>query len=100
MKQYFVYILASHKCGTLYTGITNDLIRRVSEHKGGVIKGFTNYYRVNQLVYFEETLDVNVAIAREKQLKRWCRAWKIKLIEEINPEWKDLYSDLVSDSKI
>lgn len=96
MKTYYIYVLASHKCGTLYVGITNDLIRRVIEHKSGIIQGFTKRYHVNQLVYFEDTTDVDVAITREKQLKRWCRAWKIELIEKSNPEWKDLYTELVN----
>jgi putative endonuclease len=96
MRTYYVYVLASHKCATLYVGITNDPIRRVYEHKSGKIQGFTKYYHVNQLVYFEDTTDVDVAITREKQLKRWRRAWKIDLIEKNNPEWKDLFTELVS----
>jgi putative endonuclease len=95
MKYYYVYILASHKCGTLYVGITNDLIRRVEEHKNGIIKGFTKQYSVKELVYFEDTTDVFGAIEREKQIKKWNRSWKIKLIEENNPEWKDLYPTLI-----
>jgi putative endonuclease len=95
MNTYYVYILASHKCGTLYVGITNDLIRRVYEHKYDMIPGFTKRYHINQLVYFEDTPDVSSAIAREKLLKKWCRAWKIELIERDNPQWKDLYSELV-----
>jgi putative endonuclease len=94
---YYVYILANHKCGTLYTGVTNNLYRRITEHKKGIIRGFTCRYNVNQLVYFEETNDVTCALAREKQIKNWNRSWKIKLIEANNPEWKDLYSDLMAE---
>lgn len=91
---YFVYILASQKNGTLYIGITNDLQRRIYEHKHNLVKGFTSKYSVHVLVYFETTVDIKSALEREKQLKKWNRAWKIELIEETNPEWKDLYSDL------
>ena len=89
MKQYFVYILAS-KSRTLYIGITNNLHRRLYEHKHGLIQGFTAKYNVNRLVYYEYTEDVNAAIAREKELKGWLRAKKIGLIESINPAWDDL----------
>ena len=95
MKTYYVYILASKRNGTLYTGITNDLARRVIEHKSGLIKGFTKKYSVNKLVYFESTNDVNAAILREKRLKKWKRQWKIELIEKSNPDWKDLSKDLL-----
>ncbi len=77
MKTYYVYILASKRNGTLYRGVTNDLVRRVYEHKSGLIKGFTKRYSVNKLVYFESTNDVNAAILREKRLKKWKRQWKI-----------------------
>jgi putative endonuclease len=97
MKTYYVYILANHKCGTLYVGVTNDLIRRVQEHKSGIIQGFTKRYRIDQLVYFEDTPEVDIAITREKQLKKWSRAWKIELIEQNNPQWLDLYPDLVAE---
>lgn len=90
MKQYYVYILASKPLGTLYIGITNDLARRVYEHQNGIIEGFTKKYGVHQLVYFETTESVEVAIVREKQLKKWNRAWKIRLIEKDNPYWQDL----------
>ena len=93
--QYFVYILASKKNGTLYIGVTSDLIRRVYEHKNDFVEGFTNKYAVHDLVYFEVTESVESAIMREKQLKKWNRAWKINLIEKSNPVWKDLYSDLI-----
>ncbi len=89
MKQYFVYIMASQS-GVLYTGVTNDLSRRVHEHKEGLIPGFTQRYKVCQLVYYEATNNVNAAIAREKQIKRWRREKKVKLVETINPAWDDL----------
>ncbi len=98
MHQYFVYILASRIGGTLYIGVTNDLIRRVAEHRAGEVAGFTKRYGVKRLVYFEECDDVFGAIAREKQLKRWNRAWKIRWIEEKNPNWDDLYPALMSGS--
>ena len=94
MKTYYVYILASKRNGTLYTGITNELARRVYEHKSGLIKGFTKRYSVNKLVYFESTNDVNAAILREKRLKKWKRQWKIELIEKLNPVWNDLLKNL------
>ena len=89
-NDYFVYILASQKNGTLYIGVTNNLKRRIIEHKMGAVKGFTQTYEVDKLVYFEEYHDINDAIHREKCLKKWKREWKIKLIEESNPNWSDL----------
>jgi putative endonuclease len=89
LYQYFVYIM-TNKSETLYTGVTNNLERRVYEHKHHLVKGFTNKYNIDKLVYFEETNDINAAIAREKQIKGWLRKKKIALIEAINPEWKDL----------
>jgi len=91
---YYVYILASKRNGTLYIGVTNDLKRRIYEHKNGLIDGFTKKYSVKNLVYYEQTNDVHEAILREKRLKKWNRDWKIKLIEEMNPDWKDLSEDL------
>ena len=93
MGQYFVYIMASHS-GVLYVGVTNDLNRRVAEHKEGLVPGFTQRYKVNRLVYFESMPEVNAAIAREKQLKRWNREKKIRLIETVNPSWKDLADEV------
>jgi len=90
MKSYFVYILASKRNGTLYIGVTSDLKRRVWEHKNKIIKGFTEKYGVDKLVYYEETNNADSAITREKQLKKWKREWKIRLIEESNKEWEDL----------
>ena len=94
---YYVYILASKKNGVLYIGITNNLVRRIWEHRVGVIKGFSEKYFIHKLVYFESTSYVNNAIRREKSLKQWRRIWKIELIEKSNPEWKDLFSDLVTN---
>jgi putative endonuclease len=94
MKEYYVYMLASKRNGTLYTGVTNDLIRRVYEHKNKLIKGFTKKYNVHQLVYYEVASDIESAINREKQLKNWRRKWKLALIEKANPTWEDLYNHL------
>ena len=90
----FVYILASKPNGVLYVGVTNDLVRRVWEHKNDVVPGFTKKYGVKELVYFEICDDPSVAIAREKQIKRWNRAWKVRRILECNPLWRDLYEDI------
>lgn len=92
MKEYYVYILCSEKRGTLYIGVTNDLARRIWEHKNKATPGFTAKYFVNRLVYAEVYEFVGDALKREKQLKTWKRAWKIKLIEDVNPEWDDLYT--------
>ncbi|MFA6457717.1 MAG: GIY-YIG nuclease family protein [Bacteroidota bacterium] len=92
--KYHVYILASQRNGTLYIGMTNNLQRRVDEHKQGLIPGFTQKYKVHMLVYFEEYTDPRDAIAREKQLKWWKRSWKLELIESFNPLWKDLTFEL------
>ncbi|MFA5985841.1 MAG: GIY-YIG nuclease family protein [Parcubacteria group bacterium] len=94
MKNYFVYILASKRNGTLYIGITSNLQRRIYEHKTKQIKGFTERYGVDHLVYFEQTTDVYSALTREKQLKKYNRLWKLRLIEEQNPQWQDLSEDL------
>jgi len=90
-RSFYVYILASRIGGTLYIGVTNDLIRRVAEHRLKLVDGFTKKYDVHRLVHFEQFDDVENAIKREKQLKRWNRAWKIRLIEELNSNWDDLY---------
>lgn len=95
MNQYYVYILASKKNGTLYIGVTNNLIKRIYEHKNNLVEDFTKKYNIHNLVYFEETSDVREAILREKQMKKWKRQWKIKLIIKDNPEWKDLYNSLI-----
>jgi len=91
MKNYFVYILANKRNGTIYIGVTNNLRRRIYGHKEGIIKGFTKKYNVKNLVYFERTTDVSSAIEREKQMKKKERRWKLHLIESKNSEWKDLY---------
>jgi len=90
-KLYFVYILASNRNGTLYIGVTNDLIRRVWEHREGVAVGFTKKYGVTTLVYYEVFEEISAAIQRETRLKKWKRLWKIALIEKDNPRWLDLY---------
>ena len=91
---YWVYILASGRNGTLYVGVTNDLARRVHEHKEGAVAGFTRTYGVTLLVHAEPYDDIRTAIEREKRLKKWRRAWKLALIERGNPHWRDLYFDL------
>lgn len=93
--QYYIYILASRKNGTLYVGVTSDLIKRIYEHKNDLVEGFTQKYTIHNLVYFEATESIESAIMREKQLKKWNRAWKINLIEKNNPAWNDLYPDLI-----
>jgi putative endonuclease len=93
---YYIYIMASKRNGTLYIGFTNDLIKRTYEHKNNFVDGFTKKYGIHDLVYYEQTEDVRSALQREKQLKKWNRKWKLRLIEEMNPEWKDLYDSLVS----
>jgi len=94
-NQYYVYLLASKRNGTLYLGVTSYLIKRVYEHKNNLVSGFTQKYKVHDLVYYETTADINSAITREKQMKNWKRAWKTELIEKNNPEWKDLYFELI-----
>ncbi len=96
MRHYYVYILASRRNGTLYIGVTSNLIKRIYEHKNDLAEGFTKKNQVHMLVHFEETGDVRTAIAREKQLKNWQRKWKLELIEKTNPQWDDLYPHLIS----
>ena len=93
---YYVYILANRQRGTLYIGVTNDLVRRTHEHREGLVDGFTKTRGVKTLVYLEPHDDIEHAIAREKRLKRWPRAWKVQLIERDNLIWRDLFDDLVS----
>ena len=94
MAEFFVYILASRYRGTMYIGVTNDLSRRMSEHKSGAVPGFTRRYKVNQLVYCEPYASILEARARERALKRWHRDWKFELIEAQNPGWRDLTDSL------
>ncbi len=91
---YYTYILASKPHGTLYTGVTNDLVRRIWEHREELQSGFTEKYGVHRLVWFEEHITAEHAIRREKRLKHWLRAWKLKLIENANPEWRDLWDEI------
>jgi putative endonuclease len=94
-RTYCVYILASQRNGTLYTGVTGDLPRRIQQHKTGALGGFTKKYGVNQLVHVEPFSDVHEALAREKAIKKWRRAWKLQLIERDNPRWCDLSAELL-----
>lgn len=98
-REYYVYII-SNVIGMLYTGVTNDLLRRVYEHKNKLFKGFTSHYNLNKLIYFESTDDITVAIAREKQIKGWLRKKKIALINTMNPKWDDLAKDRYGPSVI
>jgi len=94
VRSFYVYILASRIGGTLYIGVTNDLVRRIGEHRLELVDGFTKKYEVHRLVYFEQFDDAENAIRREKRLKRWNRDWKIRLIEKFNPNWDDLYPSI------
>jgi putative endonuclease len=96
MKSYYLYILASDRNGTLYIGVTSNLIKRIQEHKTKIVDGFSKKYNVGKLVHYEQTENINSAIAREKALKKWNRAWKINLIEQNNPNWDDLYFKIIS----
>jgi len=93
-RSYAVYLLASRAHGTLYVGVTHDLIRRISEHRAGMVEGFTKKYAVKTLVWYELTESIESAIVREKQIKKWNRAWKVELIEKANPGWRDLYPEI------
>ncbi|MFA6160301.1 MAG: GIY-YIG nuclease family protein [Parcubacteria group bacterium] len=95
MKNYYVYILTNKKNGALYIGVTSNLIKRIQEHRNKAVKGFTEKYNVHQLVHYEQTKDINSALAREKALKKWNRQWKINLIEKENPNWEDLYFNII-----
>ncbi len=95
MKRPCVYILASQRNGTIYIGVTSDPVKRVWEHKSDLVEGFTKKYRVHTLVWYEAHETMEAAITREKQLKDWKRAWKLELIEKMNPDWRDLYADIV-----
>ena len=93
-ERFYVYILASQRNGTLYIGVTNDLSRRITQHKSGAVPGFTRQYGVDKLVYFEEYTSILEAREREHRMKRWQRAWKLELIEKLNPEWRDLSDEI------
>jgi putative endonuclease len=93
---YYVYILASQRNGTLYIGVTNDLVRRTWEHREDLVQGFTAKYAVHLLAWYETHESIEAAITREKQLKKWNRDWKLRLIEEMNPTWKDLYLEFTA----
>ncbi|MBI2798115.1 GIY-YIG nuclease family protein [Candidatus Saccharibacteria bacterium] len=95
MKVGYVYILASDRNGTLYIGVTSNLAKRVYEHKNHLVAGFTKKYNVTKLVWFAQYDDINEAIVRENQMKKWNRSWKIRKIESSNPEWNDLYQEIV-----
>ncbi len=94
-KTYYVYIMASDRNGTLYIGVTNNLLRRVTRHRNGPASDFTRRYHVRRLIHYETFAHIGEAILREKRLKKWKRQWKIRLIEQANPEWLDLYEKLV-----
>ncbi|MFA5309186.1 MAG: GIY-YIG nuclease family protein [Dehalococcoidales bacterium] len=96
MNNYYVYILANKRNGTLYVGVTNDLLRRIYEHKNDFVKGFSSKYGVHNLVYYEQCDNHDAALAREKQIKEWQRKWKLELIEKANPLWQDLYDRLIT----
>jgi putative endonuclease len=94
MKTYFVYIVANRRHGTIYTGVTNDLVRRIHEHREGLAEGFTRRHGCKHLVWFEPHTSIEAAIRREKQTKKWLRPWKDRLIETDNPEWRDLWWEI------
>jgi len=93
-KHYYVYIMANKRNGTIYTGVTNNLIRRVDEHRNDAFPGFAKRYQTHMLVYFEETSNIDSALNHEKRVKKWTRRWKIELIQATNPEWKDLWEEI------
>ncbi|MFP5356994.1 MAG: GIY-YIG nuclease family protein [Gammaproteobacteria bacterium] len=95
MKAFCVYIMASQRNGTLYVGVTSDLVKRVWEHRQDAVKGFTRRYQVHDLVWYEQHETAESAISREKRIKKWNRSWKIELIQAKNPDWRDLYEDVV-----
>jgi putative endonuclease len=95
MRQFYVYILASRPSGAIYVGVTSDLVRRVYEHKNGLVEGFTKRYGIDKLVYFEVYDRAPAALQREKNMKHWPRSWKTRLIAQTNPMWRDLYEEIV-----
>ena len=99
MKGPYVYLLASQRNGTLYIGVTSNLIQRIWQHREGLAEGFTQKYGVKTLVWYEQHATMESAIAREKALKKWNRAWKLKLIEETNPQWRDLWPEINGETE-
>ena len=99
-KCFYVYIMASKRYGTLYIGITSDIVKRASEHKSGIADGFTKKYKIKMLVYYERHETAESAIVREKQMKEWKRSWKLELIEKSNPNWHDLYDHLLHRARL
>ena len=95
MKVFYIYIMANKENGTLYIGVTSDLVKRVWEHKDKLVKGFTQKYKLDKLVYYETHADAESAFKRESQLKNWKRAWKLKLVNNFNPNWEDLYEKII-----
>jgi len=100
MNTYYVYILASRRNGTLYVGVTNQLVRRVGQHREGTARSFTNKYKITRLVYLEPHQSIEEAISREKSLKKWRREWKLNLIEGFNPQWRDLWDEIAKGEQI
>ena len=94
-KSSYIYILANRRYGTIYTGVTVDLVKRTWQHKDGFVEGFAKQHSIKQLVWYEVHEDLHAAIKREKQIKKWNRVWKIRLIQEQNPQWRDLYPEVV-----
>jgi len=94
-KQFYVYILASKRNGTLYTGVTSNLVQRIYQHKQELVEGFTKKYEVKTLVYYEAHDNAESAIVREKRIKKWRRMWKLRLVEKMNPLWKDLFDEII-----
>jgi putative endonuclease len=99
MKQYYVYILANKPYGTLYAGVTNNLVKRCYQHRNKMVPGFTSKYHASRLVWYEVYGDIAAAIQREKQIKKWKRDWKIELIERENPHWEDMYLKITGESR-
>ena len=95
MKEFYVYIICSKRTGTLYIGVTSNLIKRIYEHKNGLAEGFSKTYEVHRLVWYERHETAESAIVREKQIKKWNREWKLRLVDEFNPRWDDLYESLL-----
>lgn len=95
LRKYYVYILTNKRNGTLYIGVTSDLIKRVWQHKNDIFEGFSKKYKTHRLIYFEEYSSIELALNREKRLKNWQRTWKIELVEAFNPYWRDLYENMV-----